>query len=322
MPRILIVKTSSMGDVIHNLPAVTDISQHFPEAIIDWVVEESFAQIPALHPAVRKTIPVAMRRWRKSLADPATRAQMRAFRSSLTDEAYDVVLDAQGLIKSAVITLAARGERRGYDWASAREPLASCFYQRRYRVDRQLHAVERNRGLTAQALGYQMPSANLDYGIAAPSISLAWLPSTPYAVLLHATSRADKLWPEDHWIALGQLLSRSGARCLLPWGNEEERVRAERLAGAIPHASVLRALSLVEAAGMLARAVIVIGVDTGLTHLAAALGANVVAVYVATAPGLTGVYAGKRAVNLGSAGKPPAVAAVWDAALGLLEGSS
>ena len=319
MLKILLVKTSSMGDVIHNLPVVTDIRWQFPDAVIDWVVEESFVQIPLLHAGVRKVIPVALRRWRKSLTHSSTRLEMAAFNAALKSENYDVVLDTQGLVKSAVITRLARGRRLGYDWNSAREPLASLFYQQGFSVDKTLHAVARNRLLASAALGNAPSPSAPDYGIAAPADLPASFTQSPYAVLLHGTSREDKLWPEDRWIVLGRQLVEAGLTCLLPWGSDAEKNRSLRLASAIPGATVPSALTLKEAASMLAGAAVVVGVDTGLTHLAAALGTPVVALYVATSPGLTGVYAGHRAINLGDAGKPPTASEVWQTAARLMD---
>jgi heptosyltransferase-1 len=318
MPRILLVKTSSMGDVIHNLPVVTDIQRQLTNTIVDWVVEESFRQIPALHPGVRTVIPVATRRWRKSPGDPLTRRQIRAFISSLRSESYDAVIDTQGLIKSAIIAKLARGERHGYAWYSAREPLASCLYNRRFEVDKTLHAVERNRLLAAKALDYQLNSLALDYGIASPRDQSFKPPVESYAVLLHATSRDDKLWPEENWTALGDHLAKAGLCCQLPWGNEVERQRSERLAKTMSKAQVPDPLTLNDATALLAHAKIVVGVDTGLTHLAAALGVNTVALYIATAPGLTGVYGRSNAINIGRDGRSPMVADVWQAASKLI----
>ncbi|MEK7736292.1 MAG: lipopolysaccharide heptosyltransferase I, partial [Pseudomonadota bacterium] len=201
-PRtILLVKTSSLGDVVHNLPVVSDLRANFPNVAIDWVVEESFAEIPGLHPALRRVIPVALRRWRKTLLTAASWREMAAFRRDLQSQAYDLVLDTQGLIKSGLIVgqtrLTARGRRCGYAAEAAREPLAAKFYAAGFAIPRNLHAVERNRGLAAAACGY-LPDLPLDYGIAALPLTAAWLPSVPYAVLITATSRADKQWPDEH----------------------------------------------------------------------------------------------------------------------------
>lgn len=302
-PRILLVKTSSMGDVIHNLPVASDLARAHPGCAIDWIVEEGFADVPRLHPAVRRVIPVAVRRWRRSLGSGSTWREIRALRAALAAERYDFVIDTQGLVKSALLARLAVGPRCGYDRASAREPLASLFYGKRCAVERALHAVERNRRLAACCAGYAL-AGDADYGIAAPSRTFDWLPSGPYAVLLTATSRDDKLWPEARWIDLGRALAQRGFASVLPAGSRVERERAERLAQAIPGAAAAPALQLADLASLLAGSVAVAGVDTGLTHLAAALGRPVVGIYCATEPGLTGVHAA-RAVNLGAAGRPP-----------------
>lgn len=304
MRQILLVKTSSLGDVIHNLPAVSDIRRCWPDARIDWVVEEAFAAIPALHPAIGRVIPVALRRWRGQLHSPSTWHEMRAFLGELRRDAYGIVLDSQGLIKSALIARLARGLRCGLDKDSAREPLAARFYDKDFAVPRNLHAVERNRLLAAQTLGCP-PGAPLDYGIAAPAAALDWLPGQAYAVLLHATSRDDKLWPEPAWIELAAHFNRSGMACVLPWGSAREQERSRRLAQQMALAVVPPPLSLPELAALLGRAAVAVGVDTGLTHLAAALDTPVVALYCASRPGLTGVYGRGAALNLGEAGRPP-----------------
>lgn len=314
--RILLIKTSSLGDVLHNLPVVTDIHQHFPAATIDWAVEESFAALPLLHPQVSSVIPVAMRRWRNSWW--AARSEIQATCHDLHSRHYDCVVDTQGLLKSALISRCANAPKFGYAWQSAREPLASWFYDHTFNVPKQLHAVARNRLLTAAALGYPVTGA-LDYGIRAPVTSLAWLPNSPYVVLLHATSRDDKLWQETHWIALAAHLAEQGCCAVLPWGNEVERRRSEHLCGQMSEAICAPRLNLNEAASLLGNAQAVIGVDTGLSHLAAALGVPTVGIYTATDPSLTGLYAGTNAINLGGANTPPSVAAVIAALDGLLK---
>ena len=305
--NIILLKTSSLGDVLHNLPVVADICRHAPDARIDWVVEENFSLLPALHPQVNRVIPVAMRRWRKSLWQ--SREEMQAACRSLRASHYDLALDTQGLLKSALIARCVAATRCGFDWKSAREPLASLFYERTYFVAKDMHAVERNRQLAGQALGYTAQGAP-DYGIHAPDLTLPWLPAEPYAVLLHATSRDDKLWDAANWIALGKHLHQAGMRIVLPWGSAKELARSERLRKAIPGAVCPPSIKLDEAAAMLGQARAVIGVDTGLSHLAAALGVPTIGIYTATDPGLTGLYAGKSAVNLGCRNAPPSVAEV------------
>lgn len=343
-PQILLVKTSSLGDLVHNLPVVSDLARRFPGCAIDWVAEESFADIPALHPAVRRVHPVALRRWKKTPLAGDTRSEISAFRSAVRAQRYDVILDTQGLIKSAWLASLADGQRAGYDWTSAREPVASLSYHRRYAVARQQHAVERNRQLAAAVFGYTLdapPGLPLDYGLQKKPFAAAWLPSgQPYVVLLTATSRDDKLWDESAWIGLGRHLMARGLNLVLPAGSAGERERAERLARAIGDDSTtasaqlattadasLRAaagggnntaaaayvappLPIRELAPLLSGATAAVGVDTGLTHLAAAAGIPTVALYTATDPGLTGVLACGFHSNLGGKGAAPTLAQV------------
>jgi heptosyltransferase I len=315
--RILLVKTSSLGDVIHNLPVASDLAKHVPEARIDWVVEEAFAEIPRMHPAIRTVIPVALRRWRKTWFSPSTWREIGAFRRRLQEQPYDVILDSQGLLKSGLIASQANGRHIGLDRASAREPLAARFYDRTIEVRKDMHAVERNRLLAATAFGYAS-EATPDYGIVSPPLTANWLPAADYAVLLTATSRVAKEWPDDDWQALGMALIATGLRCVLPSGNSAERNRAGRLATTLGRAVAAPAMSLNDLAKLLAGAALVVGVDTGLVHLAAALGRPTLALYGASDPQLTGVLAGANAINLGTRGAPPKAGEVVSQALRLL----
>ena len=309
-PRILLVKTSSLGDVIHNLPVVGDIVRHFPDAQIDWLVEESFAALPLLHPNVRKVIPVAVRRWRRTLLQASTWREIRAFRRNLAGQRYDRVIDTQGLLKSALLVSNARGVRCGFDRDSAREPLAAYFYQQTFAVASDQHAVERNRQLAALALGYEL-SSPADYGIQPPQMPRPdWLAEEAYVVLLHATSRDDKLWDEAKWVALGQHFRQQNIRSILPWGSATEKSRSEKLSAQIPDAICPPKLNLNEIAALLGNAHAVIGVDTGIAHLTAALNKPTIGIYTATDPALTGLYAGARAINLGGKYNSPTVAEV------------
>ncbi|MRD72285.1 lipopolysaccharide heptosyltransferase I [Rhodocyclus tenuis] len=294
--RILLIKTSSLGDVIHNLPVLSDLARAFPGAEIDWCVEEAFADIPRLHPALHAAIPVAVRRWRKGLLHAQTWREIASFRKRLAQTAYDFILDTQGLVKSALVAKAATGVRLGYSAAAAREPLAARFYERSFAIPRNAHAVMRNRWLAAAAFGLPADSVEatpLDYGIVTPPLALPWLTGVQrYAVLLSATSRDDKLWEEASWIALGRALAERGIRAVLPGGNAHERERAARLAANIPGALAAPAMGLRDAASVLGHAALTVGVDTGLVHLSAALGTPTLAIYTATDPALTGALAG------------------------------
>jgi len=317
--RLLLVKTSSLGDVVHNLPAVSDLSVRFPRAEIDWLVEEAFAPIPRLHAMVHRVIPVNLRRWRGNILSRETWREIRALRGALASAPYDAVIDTQGLLKSALLARLARGPRIGPDWKSSREPLA-IFYDRVVAAPWALHAVERNRVLAAGALGYEV-SGPANYAIQVPPASMQRLRTAlsgalrtaldrPFALLLHATSDPAKQWPGERWATLGAALHARGLQSWLPFGSEAERLRSEWLADRIPGALVPPRFALDLAAALLCAASVVVGVDTGLAHLAAALGRPTVGIFCATDPAATGLYGAARAVNLGNLHRRPAVAEV------------
>ena len=310
MADILFIKTSSLGDVIHHMPAVTEARKALPEARFTWLVEEAFAPLVRLHPAVDAVLPVAWRRWRRSLYAPRTLAEIGDSLRAMRAQSYDAIVDSQGLLRTALMTRLARGRRHGYDGSSIREPLAALFYDRRYTVSRELHAVERNRRLCGLALGYA-PQGAPDFGLERARFAR---PSDRYAVLLHATARESKQWPEANWIALGKVLAQRGLDLVLPWGTEAERVRSERLAARLPRARVPGRAPLDQVATLIAGAALVVGVDTGLLHLAAAFGVPLVAIFAGSEPVLTApVGAGPISV-LGAHGAPPAVEEVVAAA--------
>jgi heptosyltransferase-1 len=281
---------------------VSDASHKVPAAQIDWVVEESFAGIARMHSRVHRVIPVAIRRWRGTLWRGAVWREMAAFRKNVAVERYDAVVDSQGLLKSALITCFSSGMRHGMDRTSAREPLAARFYDRTYEVPRGLHAVERNRRLTAAALGYTLDT-RIEYGLTSEAVPSQRMPAS-YSVLLTMTSRADKLWPEWRWIELGRALALP---VVLPWGSVEERERAERISRGIGQAVVPQRMSIEALAEVLKNARSVVGLDSGLTHLAAALGVPCAAIFCASDPALTGLYGAPLARNVGGRGEPPEV---------------
>lgn len=311
MRRILLVKTSSLGDIVHNLPVASDIGKAFPQAEIDWIAEHAFAAVPRAHMNVKAVISVAVRRWRRAIWKAETWMEIRGFLRQIQSQRYDAVIDTQGLLKSALIARAAHGERYGLDWASSREPLR-LFYSRTFSVPWSQHAVQRNRSLAAQALHYT-PAPPVDYDIRPPARDFSWLPNDRYAVLIHSTSAEEKLWPEARWTELAHYFAARGIVCVLPWGSTTERERSERLARAVPGAIVPPALQLDEVMALLGGAYAVVGVDTGLTHLAAALGAATVGIYCATDPARTGVFGAARGLNVGGAGSTPEVSDVEQA---------
>ena len=285
--KVLVVKTSSLGDVFHTLPAIEDAWQNVPGIEIHWLVEEAFADIPAWHPAVTEVIAVAWRRWRKNLFSKTNRMEMKALRQRLKQQRYDIVLDAQGLIKSAMFTRLANGPRYGLDKHSCREPLAARAYQFPQAVAKGQHAIPRVRQLFAQVLGYEVP-ASLSYGVDRHRWSRPAVVGD-YWVFLHGTTWITKLWPEAYWRQLAELVVAHGSEVMLPWGNDEEKQRAERIAAGIDGIVVLPKMGLNDLNAYLAHARAVVGVDTGLSHVVAALEVPSVAIYGATDATLTGV---------------------------------
>ena len=313
--RVLLVKLSSLGDVIHNLPVASDLARARPGVEIDWAVEAPYAEIVALHPSIKNVFPVPLRNLKKHWRSNDAWRDFLAARAQLSALRYDAVLDTQGLLKSAWISNWPQGPVSGYARASAREPFAAGFYDHRFNVPRTLHAVARNRQLAAQAFGYTLDGPP-NYGIATPSGALAWLPSEPFVVFLHATSRTNKMWPESHWISLGQRLGARNINIVLPWGNPAEREMSVRIAAALPNSIIPPALSLSDAARMLSGVAAVVGVDTGLAHLSVALGRPTVGLYVTSEPALTGLHGACNVMNLGggneSAPAKPTVEQVWE----------
>jgi heptosyltransferase-1 len=271
-----------------------------------------------LHPAVSRVIPVALRRLKRGLFAPAAWSALAGARRRLREQRYDRIVDTQGLLKSVAVARLARGPVFGYDRRSIRERSAARFYDQALAVPRNLHAVERNRRLVGAVFGYG-PEGPPHYGLAPARNAPGWAPPGPYVVALHATSRRDKRWPEGRWAELAGRLAAEGLAVVYPGGSPAERADAERLAAASAGALAAPAMSLPEAASLLAGASAVVGVDTGLTHLAVALGTPTVGLYVATQPGLTGLLGGRDAVNLGGPGKAPTVDQVVRVLLGPAE---
>ncbi|WP_342346225.1 lipopolysaccharide heptosyltransferase I [Burkholderia perseverans] len=319
--KILIVRVSSLGDVVHNMPAIADIHRHHPDAQIDWLIEESFVDLVKLVRGVHDVLPFSLRRWRKSLGSARTWREIAAFRRRIAGERYDLVIDCQGLIKSAWVASWARGplvglgnrtDGAGYEWP------VRFFYRRRVPIAARTHVVERTRQLVAAALGdpEPTPADELDFGLDTHQAARALasfqlnLP-VPYVVFVHATSRADKQWPDAAWIELGQALVRRGASLVLPWGSDAERVTSERLAKEFGAAAIVPPkLSLAAVVGLIDGAAATVGVDTGLVHIAAALKRPTVELYNFATAWRTGGYWSPNVVNLGTAGAPPSLSQV------------
>jgi heptosyltransferase I len=306
-----------MGDVIHNLPIIADIHAELPNAQIDWVVEENFADMLRLNTHIQKVIPVAIRRWRKHLFSQKTWQEIKNFKTQLQTEQYDYIIDTQTLLKSALIACLAYGKRYGQGPNTSREWLAGLFNQNRFSVSRDQHAVDQNRQLTALALNYRAPTSAPDYGLPRADLIKKTDIALPdkYVMAFHATSRDSKLWPMGHWVSLGLLLAKQGVTICLPWANETEKSRANIIATHVPNALVLPKSSITELAHITAGAQAAVGVDTGLIHLAVAMNVPSIAIYTDTYPDLNGTYGGINAlaINLGGKDRLPEPSEVFSA---------
>ncbi|MFC4276052.1 lipopolysaccharide heptosyltransferase I [Achromobacter aloeverae] len=305
--RILIVRTSSLGDLVHMLPAMSDIARHVPDALIEWVAEESFAEIPRWHPAVREVIKVAHRRWRKAWWSGEVRMERRALNERLRSVRYDVVLDMQALLKSAWLVRQTHGEKHGLDWKSAREPLASLFYDVRHKVEFWQPAVIRQRALAGLTFGYT-PSGAPDFGLQAfarHARSLGMADRSDYAVIMPSASRPDKLWPEADWRAVLGRLTQEGCRLRVLAGNDQEAERARQLISGVDGAEVVWRMDLTSIARLLAGSRLMVGLDSGLTHLSAALGRPTIGIYRASTPVRTPLVGDAYTASLGDRGAPP-----------------
>ncbi|HEY4075230.1 MAG TPA: lipopolysaccharide heptosyltransferase I, partial [Herbaspirillum sp.] len=288
--NILIVRVSSLGDVVHNMPLLADVHRHFPDAQIDWVVEEAYTGLVGLNPYVRTIIPIALRRWRKRFWSAPIRAEIATFYRRLRAVEYDLVLDTQGLLKTGLVMRMARlapgGKRVGLANAtedSGYEPLSRLFHTLSVPVELRAHAVARGRAVAAAALGYTTGD-EIDFALQAPaaSDSLPWKDLDRYAVFFHGTAGADKQWPVDAWREVAAGLAARGMPVLLPWGSRKEQARAQQIAAQLPNVQVLPALTLMDAVALARNAALAIGVDTGLTHIAAAYCRPTIELYIAS----------------------------------------
>ena len=319
--KILIVKLSSLGDVVHAMPAVQDIRRALPQAQIDWVVERSFAPLAQRCAGVQRVIPCELRRWRKAPLAASTRAEWRAFRRELQREAYDAVIDLQGLSKSALVAWLARLAPGGQRYALANRTDGSGYEAPTrwvadvaVRIEPHVHAVRRSRELCARALGYAVPAQEIfglqpapGQGAAVPAAS-----ARPCVALVHGSSRADKQWPHAHWVALARRLDATGFDVALLHGSDDEQRRSEAMAREMAHAVVWPRLALDALTDALAGCAGVIGVDSGLSHIAVALDLPHVQIYNFDTAWRTGPVARERQCSV-YAQPAPTVDAVWQA---------
>jgi heptosyltransferase-1 len=333
-PKILLVKLSSLGDVLHNLPIVWDLRKRLPQAQIDWIVEEAYVHLleplktSEIFNGIDRVIPVAFRRWRKNLFSLRTWREFFAMRKALQATTYDVVLETQGLLKSALVCALAKKsdstivaglgnatEHSGY------EPMARMFYTESVHVPLKCHAIDRSRSVMCSAFDWPLLNRNEEPPLFYPPEFARQLPPllfeglkknqegspVPYVVCFHSTARAAKRWPNDHWVALGKILGSQGYQVILPWGSESEMKVSARIASQIPGAIVPRAFSIEEAYSLVAHAALTIGVDTGLTHLSAVLGKSTVEIYCASPRWKTEGYWSRAIANVGDMKKIPPV---------------
>lgn len=282
--RILVVKLTSLGDIIHTLPAVNDAARQIENIQIDWLVEENFSVIPGWHPGVTNIFTAASRRWRRQPAKFIP--ELRSLSRQMRGQNYDLIIDAQGLIKSALLAVLAKGQRAGYDKSSIKESLASQFYNFKISVNPGQHAVMRTRQLFSKALNYDVDET-ICYGLDRGQFS-NFETDGPYLVFLHGTTWQSKQWPVKYWQQLCDLASIKGLKIKLLWGNEDEHKRAVAIAQQRSNTEVCSSMSLDEIAGLIGNAQAVVAVDTGFGHLAAALSVPCVSLYGATDSSRTG----------------------------------
>jgi heptosyltransferase-1 len=295
MKRVLLIKFTSLGDLIHALPALTDAARAHPGLKFDWMIDESFAQVAKWHNAVDQVFTTSHRTWRRGLISSIK--PISALVRSVRKTQYDLVIDGQGNFKTALMSLFMRGPTAGFDRHSVREWVASLAYQRKYPASKKSHAIDRLRQLFALSLDYPCPATPPDFSIDRSHFSLLPI-QTPqrYIVLIHNASWQTKIWPEEHGKRLVEWIARKGYTVYLPWGNAEEKARAHRLA-VDPRAIVLPKMSLSEIGSLLLGARACVSVDTGLSHLTAALNIPSITLYGSTDSGLIGAN-GENQIHL------------------------
>jgi heptosyltransferase-1 len=297
--QVLIVKTSSMGDVIHTLPALTDATIAIPEIKFDWLIEPGFAEIPRWHNSVQEIIPIPLRAWKKQWLKSNIRKEMEQLFFKIRSKKYDAIIDAQGLLKSAILSRIGRSKvYGGFAADSARESIASMLYNLKVSVPKDLHAIERTRKLFAGVLHYTIFSAAVDYGVKWDNFA-SKKPAKPYLFFLHGTTWETKHWPEQYWLELANVAGQHGYDVYMTWATVEQKARVERLSAQSRAITMLPHLSITEALLYLKEASGIVAVDTGFGHLGSALGIPMVSLYGPTDPKRVGTF-GDRQLNLSS----------------------
>lgn len=287
--KVLIVKTSSMGDVIHTLPALEDAYQNNPNIKFDWLVEPGFSEIPLWHPSVNKVIKLPLRQWRKNFFKYILNGEIKNTIKEIRQEKYDKIIDAQCLFKSAIFAFIAKGYSFGLDKGSAREGLASIFYTNKVSIDKNQHAVTRNRKLFAKALGYSISEKDVNYGLNHDPIknypdTLISDLKNPFIIFFHGTTWDTKHWPVAYWQELGKLVTETGYNIYVTWATPKQKEFAENFAKVSCNIIVLPTMNLAQAAKLISHSNAVVGVDTGFCHLSAALDKYTISIFGATDP--------------------------------------
>lgn len=322
MKRILIVKVTSLGDIVETQPVVSDLRRAFPSAKIDWAADAAFAEIIRWNPAVDRVVSAPLRQFKKARSWAGLR-DIAASTGDLRAEKYDAVLDIHGVYKSAIIAFLARGRRRyGYTNKDLGERGAAFAYNARFGPRPRTDAWRGMRVSVADALGYTFDETpNFNLKLPPPGVPLALPQGAPVAMLFHATSATEKKWPIERWAETGRSLTARGYRIALPWGTDAERVEAQQIVARVPGATVLPKLSVTECAHCIAASALIVGMDTGLVHLAHALGRRTVMIFTATSREHFGIDAPGRSVSVGDQRAPPDVEAVLEAIERVLAGS-
>ena len=311
--KILLVRTSSMGDIIHTFPAAVDVKKAFPDAQLHWLVEESLTDVCSLCPEIDALRITAFHRWRKTPFSKEVRKEVRNLQEQLRSESYDAVVDTQGIVRSAWAATWAGVPVCGYSWKTAREPLASLFYKKTFSMPETLGAVRRYRKMLATSLGYTIDESHPKFGICPPRLPDIELPERFAAFFVNTSLNRPKHWQEDRWKAVVSGLASQGLDSVLFWGNGVEKERVERIASVSERAHVLPRMSIPEIAAVVSRAKIGIGLDTGLMHLAAAVGIPCVAIWVNTDPGKVALVGEADCATLGHIGADVTVEEVLSA---------